>query len=673
MTHRLSLVRTIALAAAALVPALLTAQAASIPLTAAEWQATDSIRFEEHLGVPAVFINTGVALSRSARFRNGILEFDIAAGDNSTNMGISFRAADAENADVVFFRPGASGTDDAMQYAPSINSIPATWQLFHGPGANASVIVPRNKWIHVRMRVFGDSAAVYLNGDAAAVLVIPRLAGPEHGSKIGLWGSGFGKGAWYANITYAPDARSYAHVPATAPSGTLDRWEISQAFDASALVPGIMPAAAALRWDSLRADPDGMVIINRLRRSPGVLPYGLADSVLLDNRVPKSQVVFARTTITVPHDTTVLLDAGFSDNAVIFLDGRPLFSGIRPSGFNDLGYFEPLGIALFLTLHAGRNTLTYAVTEFFGGWALTARLRPAPQGAAVERVHSPAVTGDLRLHTFASTVFGNTRKLRVLLPDGYDDPANRDKHYAVLYLADGQNLFDPATGVFGPREWHVDEIVHDLVAGKKIPPMIVVGVDDAGATARDHEYLPWPDSATARINSHYDPAPEGKRYPEFLIDEVMPLINRTYRTLTDAAHTGIGGSSYGGAISVYTVEARPGVFGRLLAESTVYRVFGFKLIADAVNVRQWPGRIFLAVGTNEGNQPGCDRSKMPAAGDTSATSDDMVAGVLRMHALLKRAGLDSTRLKLVIAPCGTHTADAWAARLPQALTFLFGR
>jgi predicted alpha/beta superfamily hydrolase len=297
----------------------------------------------------------------------------------------------------------------------------------------------------------------------------------------------------------------------------------------------------------------------------------------------------------------------------------------------------------------------------------------ASQTAPVERVHSPAVTGDLRLHTFASKIFGNTHKLRVLLPDGYDDPANSGKRYAVLYLADGQNLFDPATGVFGPREWHVDEIVHDLVATGKIPPMIVVGVDDAGASERDHEYLPWPDSATAQINPGYDPAPEGKRYPAFMIDEVMPLINRTYRTLTDPPHTGIGGSSYGGVISVYTVEARPGVFGRLLAESTVFRVYGFQLIADARNVHVWPGRIFLAVGTNEDSRPGCDPSKKPAARDTAGTFDEMVTGTLRMNGVLQRAGLDSTRLRLVVAPCATHTAGAWAARLPDALIFLFGR
>ncbi len=194
MPHRPSLARSIALAAAALIPALLSAQSDPIPLTAAEWQATDSIRFEKHLGVPAVYINSGVALSRSARLRNGVIEFDIAATEKSTNMGISFRATDAENAEVVFFRPGASGRDEAMQYAPSINSIPAAWQLFHGPGALANVTVPRNQWIHVRLRVFGDSAAVYLRGDTAAALVIPRLAANPGGDKIGLWGSGFGRG-----------------------------------------------------------------------------------------------------------------------------------------------------------------------------------------------------------------------------------------------------------------------------------------------------------------------------------------------------------------------------------------------------------------------------------------------------------------------------------------------
>jgi acetyl esterase/lipase len=97
------------------------------------------------------------------------------------------------------------------------------------------------------------------------------------------------------------------------------------------------------------------------------------------------------------------------------------------------------------------------------------------------------------------------------------------------------------------------------------------------------------------------------------------------------------------------------------------------LLDDAKRVHVWPGRIFLAVGTNEDSRPGCDASKVPTARDTTGAFDEMVTGVLRMHAVLRAAGLDSTRLKLVVAPCGTHSAGAWAARLPGALTFLFGK
>ena len=287
-------------------------------------------------------------------------------------------------------------------------------------------------------------------------------------------------------------------------------------------------------------------------------------------------------------------------------------------------------------------------------------------------VHSPSVVGDLRLHTLTSKVLANTRNLRVLVPDGYDDPTNRTRRYAVLYMADGQNLFDPATSVFARVEWRVDETVHQLVADGRIPPMIVVGVDDAGAQARDHEYLPWPDTVSAHVNPAYDPNPQGKRYPEFLIDEVMPYINSRYRTLHDPDHTGIGGSSYGGLISTYVVMARPGVFGRLLAESPVMHVYDFQLFKDVPAVKAWPGRVYLGVGTNEGGEAACEPGPVPTLADTLHGIGSMVYGVLRFAEFLRVAGVDSSRVRVVIAPCGTHTAGAWAARLPAALTFLFG-
>jgi predicted alpha/beta superfamily hydrolase len=294
---------------------------------------------------------------------------------------------------------------------------------------------------------------------------------------------------------------------------------------------------------------------------------------------------------------------------------------------------------------------------------LAALLMPTVAWTQGVRVRSPNVVGDLRLEHLTSTIFGNTRHLRVLVPDGYDDPANRDRRYPVLYLADGQNLFDPATSVFGPSEWRVDETVHALVAEGRIPPLIVVGVDNIGAEARAHEYLPWPDTL-----GHSEPNPQGKRYPDFMVREVMPYINAHYRTLTDAAHTGIGGSSYGGLISAYVVLVRPGVFGRALIESPTLDVYGDEFFHEASSFKAWPERMYIGVGTNEGGVQPCD----PNDADPPDNSGRfMVRHVRDFATLLRQDGLDSTRLRVVVARCGTHTHAAWAARLPAALTFLY--
>lgn len=142
-----------------------------------------------------------------------------------------------------------------------------------------------------------------------------------------------------------------------------------------------------------------------------------------------------------------------------------------------------------------------------------------------------SVTGDLRLHQFTSSILGNTRTIRVLLPPGYDDERNKDRRYPVLYLNDGQNLFDAATSIFNPIEWQVDESADRLVRLKKIVPLIVVGVDNPGKRLRPKEYLPYAD----RFLSPPEPAPEGKKYPDFLVSELIPFINKRYRTKPLAA------------------------------------------------------------------------------------------------------------------------------------------
>src|SRR3569832_1610326 len=104
-----------------------------------------------------------------------------------------------------------------------------------------------------------------------------------------------------------------------------------------------------------------------------------------------------------------------------------------------------------------------------------------------------SIIGDLQLHPFSSKVFHNTRMLRVWLPPRYSSPEHRGQRYPVLYLNDGQDLFDACTSIFNAEEWGVDETATALIQSRRIPPLIIVGIDNAGKRDRPKEYLPFPD------------------------------------------------------------------------------------------------------------------------------------------------------------------------------------
>ena len=270
------------------------------------------------------------------------------------------------------------------------------------------------------------------------------------------------------------------------------------------------------------------------------------------------------------------------------------------------------------------------------------------------------VVGDLRQHDFHSEVFGNNRTLRVLLPPGYSERANRSRRYPVLYLNDGQNLFDATVSVFNPQEWEVDETVDRLIRAGEIEPIIIVGIDNAGRSGRANEYLPYPDAfLTPPL-----PNPQGAKYPEFLIDEVIPFVNKHYRTKTGAAHTGLGGSSYGALAALFAVMARPGRFGRLLLESPSFYVNDGEIFKTRRGLRGWPRRVYLGVGTNEGGRPDCKPGDL---------NNEAVTDVLRLKRLLQKAGLGHSRLKVVVEDCAIHSERAWAKRFPAALRFLYRR
>jgi len=265
-------------------------------------------------------------------------------------------------------------------------------------------------------------------------------------------------------------------------------------------------------------------------------------------------------------------------------------------------------------------------------------------------IHADGATGDLRLHKFSSRIFRNTRFLRVWLPPGYDDSENASRRYPVLYLNDGQNLFEPATSFTGV-EWGVDETADRLIREGAIPPLLIVGLDNA-AKDRIREYMPHRSLHPMMLRV------QGSRYPNFLIKDVMPFVSRNYRVAEGPENIGLGGSSLGALIALYTAAVRPGVIGRLLLESPSLWASNRQAIKDSRQVSRWPERVYLGTGTSEVGRKDRDQS--------------VVDDVCELAGILRRAGLDDRRLKLVIEDGASHHESAWARRFPAALKFLFG-
>ena len=266
-------------------------------------------------------------------------------------------------------------------------------------------------------------------------------------------------------------------------------------------------------------------------------------------------------------------------------------------------------------------------------------------------IRGESATGDLRLHPFRSRVFHNTRFLRVWLPPGYDDRVNAGRRYPVLYLNDGQNLFEAATSFTGV-EWQVDETADRLIREGAVAPLIIVGIDNAGK-ARLREYLPYRSLQPMVMRV------QGTRYPHFLFKEVMPFVARNYRVAAGPEDTGLGGSSLGALIALYTGALHPEMIGRLLIESPSLWASNRQMIRQSRSIELWPERIYLGTGTAEAGSPDKDRS--------------MVDDVRELAAILRRAGMDEKRLRLVIEEGANHHESAWARRFPEALKFLFGK
>lgn len=256
--------------------------------------------------------------------------------------------------------------------------------------------------------------------------------------------------------------------------------------------------------------------------------------------------------------------------------------------------------------------------------------------------------GDIQRHlAFPSKILGNRRDVLVHLPKGYR--RSRIRRYPVLYLHDGQNVFDAATA-FAGVEWGADETALRLTAANLIEPVIIVAVANTGED-RIHEYAP----TAGQIDDAGNKRSKGtlRSYGRFLIEELKPFIDRKYRTQREAKFTGLGGSSLGGLATLVLGIWFPNYFTRLavMSPSIWWDDCAIYKIVDGIDEEARPPlKIWLDIGTLE---EGWERTRE-----------------LRDRLIDKGWRLQNDLYYLEAAGSG-HSERAWAARLDPALRYLF--
>ncbi len=312
------------------------------------------IRFEDDAPV--------IVEAPDAELGDGAIELDLWLPGDRAFPGVAWRVS-GKTYESFFVRPHQSGNPDAVQYTPVFNGVYA-WQLYHGSGYWAPVDIPRQRWFTLRVCFAGDRGEAYIDDMETPALVFARLRVPATTGAIGLMPGGAGSYcARFAYDTTAPVLRGAPPAAEEMEEGTVPGWWVSNIVS-----EGVAPSAART-WTYLDAEPSGLTNLARAH------PLGTT-----------LNTVFARATVTANDAGLRPMDLGFSDRAVVYLNGRPIFAGRDDYRSRDYRFLGSIGYwdTVFLPLAKGENELVIAVSETFGGWGLKARF-PDPTGLTFTR------------------------------------------------------------------------------------------------------------------------------------------------------------------------------------------------------------------------------------------------------------------------------------------------
>ena len=370
-------------ALALLVSSLSDPQAAperSLSFASAGWELRgDRTRIAKADGRDVLEVETGFAHRPDVRLQDGTIDFDVQVTRRRSFVYVYFRQVSDGEREEFYLRPHKSSLPDAVQYAPVWQESSA-WQLHHGPGGTAAVEFEPGTWTHVRIAVQGSRAAFFVGNLTKPVLVVPQLSREPQAGSIALGAflpanvPGEGPIARFSNVVIREGSAGFdlesaakaVSAPTVSGSGVIRAWSVSQSFvPEDKDVPSLPSSKALGEFKRVEAEPSGLVQLDRHIRVP-------ADQ--------KVSAALARLRVRATQAGTYAFDLGFSDIAVVFLNGRPVFRGDGTYSFDRPRREGLIGFdnaRLYLPLTAGDNELAILVSDTFGGWGLMGRFTNA--------------------------------------------------------------------------------------------------------------------------------------------------------------------------------------------------------------------------------------------------------------------------------------------------------
>lgn len=299
------------------------------------------------------------------------------------------------------------------------------------------------------------------------------------------------------------------------------------------------------------------------------------------------------------------------------------------------------------------------------GIAVLAAMLWASCSAQAKQQH--VSSGKLEEYKPFASKYVASRNVAVWLPEGYE----RGMECDVVYMHDGQMLFDSTT-TWNKQEWQVDEVMSRLISAGEIRPAIVVAIDNTGDRLQDYfpqgcrEYMP----AEARDQWGTEAELHADAYLRFIVEELKPFVDSTYRPLTDREHTVIMGSSMGGLISLYALCEYPQVFGKAGCISThlslALPMSPMQSVADRL---RWPIAFNQYVDKHLPAANGAliymDRGTVELDGSYAPFQE-------QMNRLIRSKGWDDNHFKSLVFDGHEHKETCWAARLDTPLRFFLG-